>query len=137
EAARTETTVKIFELEFRIIWITKRGNNVALALCGQVFGEAKPAHSRLQCLVINAVAGGASGDATFFAEFFERSSEGKERMPGWRETEFAIPFKAFPLCEQIETDTSRTAFGRYERFASRQHEGKAGNAFEAFVRGRN
>ncbi len=87
--------------------------------------------------MISAVAGGASGDATFFTEFFQGSSEREERVGGRREAELAIPFKTFPLCEQIEADTSRTAFGRFERFASRQYEGEAGNAFETFVRGRN
>src|SRR4029434_5627653 len=72
EAARTQAMIEIFKSEVRIIRITKRGNDVALALCGQVFGETKLAHSLSQRLVISAVAGGASGDATFFAQFFER-----------------------------------------------------------------
>src|SRR5206468_3567286 len=32
EAARTETTIEIFESEIRNIWITKRSNDVALTL---------------------------------------------------------------------------------------------------------
>src|SRR5437899_646417 len=80
---------------------------------------------------------GASKDAAFFTEFFERSSEGEERVGGRREPELPIPLQAFPLCEQIETDASRTAFGRFERGASRQHAGEAGHAFETFVRGGN
>src|SRR4029434_11072946 len=46
ETARTETTIEIFESEVRIIGITKRGNDVTLALRGKVFGETKPAHPR-------------------------------------------------------------------------------------------
>src|SRR5205809_2399891 len=137
EAARTETTREIFESEVRIIRVTKRGDDVALALCGQVLGETKPPHSRSQCLVISAMAGGASGDTALFAQFFERSGEGEKRMRGRRETELAIPFKTFPLCEQVETDASRTAFTRFERFASRQDKGEAGDAFETFIRRRN
>src|SRR4029434_2529213 len=137
EAARTETLIEIFKSEVRIIRVTKGGDDVALALCGQVIDETKPAHSRPQCLVISAVARGANGDAAFFAQFFERSGEGEERMRGRREAELAIPFKTFPLCEQVKTDASGTAFGRYERFASRQHDGEAGRAFETFVSVRN
>jgi len=124
KAARTETMIELFKFEVRIIRITKRGNDVALALCGQVLGETEPAHSRSQCLVISAVAGGASRDATFFTEFFQRSSKGEERVRGRREAELAITFKTFPLREQIETEAARTAFGRFERFASQQHEGE-------------
>src|SRR5438552_11965405 len=87
EAATTETTIEILESEARIIRITKGGNDVALALRGQVLGETKPAHSRSQSLVTSAVAGGASKDAAFFTEFFERSSEGEERVGGRREPE--------------------------------------------------
>ena len=104
---------------------------------GKVLGETEPAHSRSQCLVISAVAGGASRDATFFTKFFQRSSKGEERVCRRREAELAIPFKTFPLCEQIETNAARTAFGRFQRLASHQHEGEARNTFETFVRGRN
>src|SRR5438067_690481 len=137
EAVRTETPIEILESEVRIIRITKRSDDVALALGGQALDETKPVHSPSQCLVIRSVTGGASGYATFFAQFFKRSAEGQQRMGGRREAELAIAFKTFPLCEQIETYASRTAFTRFERFASRQHEGEAGNAFETFVRGRN
>src|SRR5262249_16861558 len=119
EAARTETIIEIFKLEVRIVRVTKCGDDVALALCGQVLGETKLAHSRSQCLVISTVAGGASANTAFFAQFVERSGKGEERMRGRREPELTIPFKTFPLCDQIETDASRTAFTRFERFASR------------------
>src|SRR5436189_3869353 len=129
--------IELFKFEVRIVRIPKRGNDVALALCGQVLGETEPAHSRSQCLVISAVAGRASRDATFFTEFFQRSGKGEERMRRRREAKLSILFKTFPLCEQIETDAARTAFRCFERFASRQNEGEAGNTFETFVRGRN
>jgi hypothetical protein len=101
EAVRPEMPIEVFKLEVRIIRITKRSNDVALALSRQVLGETKLAHSRSQCLVISAVAGGASGDAAFFAQFFQRSGEGEQCVGGRREAELAIAFKTFPLCEQI------------------------------------
>jgi len=101
EAARPEMLIEVFKLEVRIIRITKCSDDVALAFFRQVLGETKLAHPRSQYLVISAVAGGASGDTAFFAQFFKRSGEGEERMRGRRETKLAIAFKTFPLCEQI------------------------------------
>src|SRR5436309_14908994 len=66
EAARAETPIEILESEVRIIRITKRHNDVALALCGQAHAATKPVHSPSQCLVIRSVRGNASREASCF-----------------------------------------------------------------------
>ena len=76
EAARAEIPIEIFESEVRIIRTTKRSDDVALSLRRQIFDETKLAHSRLQRFMISVAAGGPSGDAAFFAQFFECFSEG-------------------------------------------------------------
>lgn len=87
--------------------------------CGEFFGSH--ATGRL-----------AHGEAALLVESVQRGMQGGDglRRQGVFDAGF-LPAQAF---EEVERDAARPSFGRLENTAAGQHEGEAGDAFEAAVR---
>lgn len=76
----------------------------------------------------------AHGGAALLVESVQRGMQGGDglRRQGVFDAGF-LPAQAF---EEVERDAARPSFGRLENVAAGQHEGEAGDAFEAAVRDR-